>query len=285
MANQGIPLPASDERPEIAGKILPISEQHDSAKKTAEKESPRFDLGPIHLPLPKWAVQLIAAVVVLYVGYELLADPIRTLRSRYQMGISAEADMQEAQNHFFEDPVVKAESKEAGGNLRVQLYKDGCAAVMWHGSIAVSTPKPHFVRHLTTEDQQAVSPGRVSESGPEPFGFEQLTLASVLTLPTHIKRQSEPSFSRSPSSTDLRSFEHPSKPIARPEVLVAQGQCRNPHPGAFQWRYGAQNGCWVQVWRQFQDGCIHYQWFNTCSNFWDLNPDGSPKIFWTYCVH
>jgi len=57
------------------------------------------------------------------------------------------------------------------------------------------------------------------------------------------------------------------------------GRCLNPHPGQFRFWYGQQDGCIVQVWRQWPDGCTHFQWFNNCSKSWD------PQIYWTYCVH
>lgn len=75
-------------------------------------------------------------------------------------------------------------------------------------------------------------------------------------------------------------------------VLHAEGQpssckrgCLNPHPGPFQWWYGAQRGEWVEVWRRWPEGCSHYQLFNPRRNIWDSNPDGTPKIQWSCCVH
>jgi len=69
-------------------------------------------------------------------------------------------------------------------------------------------------------------------------------------------------------------------------TLEAQGRCTNGmHSGPFTTQYGTRDGCWVQVFRTFEDGCRHYQMFNSCGGFWDTNPDGSPKISWTHCVH
>ena len=62
-------------------------------------------------------------------------------------------------------------------------------------------------------------------------------------------------------------------------VQMAGGHCINPHPGAYNQWYGQANGCFVQVWRQFQDGCTYFQWFNRCLNYFD------PAITWTRCVH
>ncbi len=63
-------------------------------------------------------------------------------------------------------------------------------------------------------------------------------------------------------------------------------RCLNPHPGQFQsWTGPERNGCWVAVWRRWPDGCTHYQYFNSCNGAWDINPNGSPRVYWTNCVH
>lgn len=77
--------------------------------------------------------------------------------------------------------------------------------------------------------------------------------------------------------------------ILLPPVLAAQSRqpvCLNPHPGEFQWRYGNRvDACWLEVWRRWPDGCEHVQMFNTCTGQWSANPDGSPQVRWTSCVH
>lgn len=65
----------------------------------------------------------------------------------------------------------------------------------------------------------------------------------------------------------------------------AQPGCLNPHPGEFAWWNGERKECWIQVWRKWPDGCTHYQWFSTCNNVWDTNPDGTPRIYWVACFH
>lgn len=62
-------------------------------------------------------------------------------------------------------------------------------------------------------------------------------------------------------------------------VVAAAPQCLNPHPGAFRTWNGQRQGCFVQVWRQWPDGCTHVQMFDTCHGVWDLN------VNWTTCVH
>lgn len=91
----------------------------------------------------------------------------------------------------------------------------------------------------------------------------------------------------------VRDLSRPSTPPKRAGTLLpsliptvnAQGRCLNPHSGPFQWKYGARNGCWVEVWRVFSDSCTHVQFLNVCSGAWDSNPDGSAKVRWTRCVH
>lgn len=66
---------------------------------------------------------------------------------------------------------------------------------------------------------------------------------------------------------------------------TCQRGCLNPHPGEFRWWYGAQRGEWVEVWRQWPEGCTHVQLFNPRLRAWDSNPDGSARVHWTCCVH
>jgi len=63
-----------------------------------------------------------------------------------------------------------------------------------------------------------------------------------------------------------------------PERQQVQGACQNPHPGAFKYWWGPPfDQCQSPMYRQFGDGCTHYQIFNRCANVWD------PRIFWTFC--
>lgn len=73
-----------------------------------------------------------------------------------------------------------------------------------------------------------------------------------------------------------------------PVVLAAQGcnrGCLNPHPGQFKWWYGARRGDWVEVWRQWPEGCQHVQMLHPPSGTWESNQDGTPRVRWLCCVH
>lgn len=68
-------------------------------------------------------------------------------------------------------------------------------------------------------------------------------------------------------------------------VVEARGRCLNPHYGQFTSWYGERRGDWIQVYRQWPDRCQHFQWYDAPHNYWDSNPDGTPKVTWTNCSH
>lgn len=74
-------------------------------------------------------------------------------------------------------------------------------------------------------------------------------------------------------------------PTLHAATAAADGRCLNPHPGNFVQEFGRKDGCVVEVWRTFSDTCSHMQRFNVCTESFESNADGSPKINWTRCVH
>jgi hypothetical protein len=60
---------------------------------------------------------------------------------------------------------------------------------------------------------------------------------------------------------------------------ASQGACvGGTHPGEFTWWWGApEDRCWAPMYRQWKDGCKHYQRFNKCSSAWD------DTIHWVSC--
>jgi hypothetical protein len=59
---------------------------------------------------------------------------------------------------------------------------------------------------------------------------------------------------------------------------VQAGCAVGQHPGPFNWWWGPpQDQCWSPMFRQWRDGCTHYQMFNRCANAWD------GRIVWTAC--
>lgn len=132
----------------------------------------------------------------------------------------------------------------------------------------------------------------VTRKAPPPRLFEINTWISK--LPKRIERAPGPILSdNQPRPDDRNSVYGTDEPQLQPasftESILAStepaGRCVDPHPGPFKSWYGEKNGCWVAVWRQWPDGCTHYQWFNACNNYWDVYPNGAPKVYWTNCVH
>jgi len=59
----------------------------------------------------------------------------------------------------------------------------------------------------------------------------------------------------------------------------AGSNCLNPHPGQYRYWWGPpMDQCNSPMYRQFGDGCTHYQIYNRCANAWDS------RITWTNCV-
>jgi hypothetical protein len=96
----------------------------------------------------------------------------------------------------------------------------------------------------------------------------------LLSLPPAVD-----SHDRSPAAAHVRAS-------AADGGQACNGRCLNPHPNQFKTWYGQRKGNWVQVYRQWTDGCTHYQWLDTKTNTWDVDPKTkAPKISWTCCVH
>lgn len=72
-------------------------------------------------------------------------------------------------------------------------------------------------------------------------------------------------------------------------TVLAQSRCNGGclinHPGIPSWRYGVRQGDWVEVIRWWPDGCTHVQLYNVRTGYWDTNPNGTPRVRWTCCVH
>jgi hypothetical protein len=62
-------------------------------------------------------------------------------------------------------------------------------------------------------------------------------------------------------------------------------RCPNPHPGKFTQSEGEKKGCWLQIFREWPDGCKHYQWYDVCYGVWDTEKDGKAKLYWVTCNH
>jgi hypothetical protein len=210
-------------------------------------------IGTLDLPVPNWSVPVFGVIVILYVAFNLLYQPAQTIVTRYQLGKLEEQDQLEAYKHYADTPIMHLHDSVASGTLEAKLFNDACVSVTYRGGIGGTPPTPHFIKKIN--DIGGAAPGRIGALA-SPEHHDSMFVATLHA-----------------SSSDIQT---------RP---VSQANCLNPHPGSFNTSYGTRNGCWVQVWRNFPDGCVHYQWFNSCGNVWDNNPDGTPRVYWTQCRH
>lgn len=206
----------------------------------------RIKVGPVDIPIPRWCIPVFGVIAIIAVAWAMLGQTAQTIYSRYQLGKSEEQDKMEAYKHFADSAkMIATQSDQQYGALEAKLYSDGCVSVTYKGG-GLSATVPAPHFIRKIDQPSEPAPGRISQAS------SPAELAIVAAL--HAE-------------------------------ALAQPRCLNPHPGNFNSSYGQRNGCWVQVFRQFADGCVHYQWLNTCSNAWDVNPDGSPRVYWTQCRH
>ena len=166
----------------------------------------------------------------------------------------------ESYRHFAEQPAADVHNSGTDGTLEARLFSDGCVAVAWKSAQSNNPARPHFIKKVKAEDVGA-APGPPSGADAGPNDDQQRALLAGLGAFTGSLASQVPT--------------HPAGAAA----------CLNPHPGTYTTSYGSRNGCWVQVWRQFADGCRHYQWFNSCANVWDVAANGAPSIYWAQCHH
>lgn len=243
-------------------------------------EDDLIETGKFKFPIPRWSVHLLGIIAVVGIGYTYLSGPIRNLVGTYNVGKATSQDQSLAYHTWGETPMLTASTEGDLGILEARLFfQEDCVSVLWKKKNGNGTPRPHFICGITHEDQQP-SPGNVT-------GQNDLTppspSAGVFAGFAPYIDGRRPSLST--LSTSKVQDNGISPGLSGASAASPQAHCLNPHPGAFQSSYGQQNGCWVQVWRRFGDRCTHYQWFNTCGGNWDVNPDGSPRIFWTECYH
>jgi hypothetical protein len=253
------------------------------------------------LPLPRWAQRSIAALVIVAVAvtvystaYPLLnrsaadrwldfvaaSDPRILTDPRVQSTLNDPAihakleqvnqllvnmiRINEQNKHFLDRPTddTSVFSDPVRGEMRIRYYaSDGCALLLRKNAGAEAATVPFWVPVANVKTEPP--PGdilRRSDAG----GAERKTLWSLFRLPT------------AHAAGDARD---------RIPTQACGGRCLNPHPGNFTSWNGQQNGCWLAVWRRWPEGCTHYQWFNTCNGSWDSNPDNTPRVYWTCCVH
>jgi hypothetical protein len=226
---------------------LPAPPLPEASKEAPSSEVPFEGFG-FKMPLPRWAASILACLILLGVVLMLYKKFGRDLVSPAETGEQAEYV-----KHFIESreiPVekfVRSFADPARGDLQVSYYEsDGCVLLLRRPPHA--TPSMHWVKYFSGIGAGAAAPD------PSPD-------ARTPTLDGPI------------ASAGLA---FPRPPTIATGAGACTGQCQNPHPGNFQSWNGERKQCWVQVWRRWPDGCVHYQWFNSCTNYWDSDQGEIP---------
>lgn len=153
-----------------------------------------------------------------------------------------------------------------GNTIATYFESDGCISIVRPGQ------KLPYLDHPEDYVEWSLGPGlKPNTPGPELPGPPAAASADGKS-PTASREAKSRSL-----QTALDGYNSDSRVLGRPRLLKAQAGCLNPHPWPFQSWWGSANGCFAPLYRKWNDGCTHYQMYNSCSGQWD------PKIFWTYC--
>jgi hypothetical protein len=231
----------------------------------------------IRIPLPKWAVAPIATVLVLgliglgfYLSYAYAVNSV--LVSRNQLN-----EYQENLKHSYEPSELKENQLvtfKDGTQVTVNHFKsDGCSQIVRYiPALSKADGLWMFGPKLTPDKQSRI--GTYLEAGRTPLE------AGVLAVPNLSPRAYS---ERRMTGPELTYAQYTPNPGNYKEVQG--GRCWDPHPGPWSEKPEQTAQCAVQVWRYFNDGCIHFQWFNPCSGTWDVYPNGAPRVYWQRCIH
>jgi hypothetical protein len=232
--------------------------------KAAKKANEHVEIGGVRIPLPRWATFLIGIVAVIGAAFPVVkyllptahADPITKADN------TAVIQYREYQKHIAEAPEYTQKLFDSPdlGSLTVNFYgSDGCLLVMKKNPGRFDQAISYWIPKASIEADRA--PGAIANHFFQPNSPARLLQSMEAQI--------------APASLVL----------ANVAAATPVNNCLNPHPGEFRWWNGEVRGCWSAIWRQWGDGCQHYQWFNTCSGYWDSDQSGAPRVYWTNCNH
>jgi len=148
-----------------------------------------------------------------------------------------------------------------GGNTVATFFtSDGCIAVARPG---VSVP---YLSHPQDTVEWLLGPSKK----PPPSAPPAVVPPSTTPAPPAATSGARANAGREKPSQITAAY-------GKAKLVPAQVGCLSPHPWNFRSWWGPANGCWAPMYRQWNDGCTHYQMYNACTGQWDA------RIVWTYC--
>lgn len=222
-----------------------------------------IEIAGIRIPVPHWAVACIGLVAVVAASGGSAFKVLQPMIQRWAAGAEhTKVVINEYQKHFGETPRSIQELVDSPdlGMLAVQFYSsDGCLLVLRRNPGPNQPTIRNWIPKASIEADQP--PGQLV--GGVSMFQNQVDDHALLTA------QLQPALFW----------------LTKDSAAPVSGNCLSPHPGEFRSWNGEQKGCWLAVWRAWPDGCQHYQWFNTCNGYWDSEPTGAPRVYWTNCNH
>lgn len=293
MADNPIPRPPHDPSLQVAISTLPeppggpVAAYRPAAGNENDSRT-EVKVGPVEIraQLPRWAIALLSILViagVTIVGYIWASGEIKKqvalTKSQVLVPLADMAVYQEQSFHAGDTPQLLTErlgSPESQEDVTLTRYpRDGCISIVHHRP-GQSKPETFWI----------FGPGRQPTPGTSP--------KPVASVSSEYTREGTDFTTANARSTPHQSFQLDIvsrhrldilDPTPTVEAAGMMGQCVDPHPGPFTFQNVPVNQCLVQVWRYFQDGCVHYQLYNPCTGMWDVYPNGAPRVNWTRCVH
>jgi hypothetical protein len=246
------------------------------------------------IPLPPWAVSIVAVVAIVFVPVFLVVsvkhmgeddkvtkelnqknDNLNKVKAELAKSKDDLVKMNDRYGEISKHSKENAEEFHRDPKLVVLHYpSDGCISVRYAGT------ETQWIKPPSGSSPQSPAPGAIDG------GVSSELRAPGDRVPYGGKANVNSSHRLTQPGLAAISLSYPiDGELGFRPVQATRGRCQNPHPGQFSSWNGTKQGCWLQVWRRWSDGCTHYQWFNSCSSSWDSDQSGRPRVYWTRCTH
>jgi hypothetical protein len=266
-----------------------MTEQDSSTAESANKQKqevandrPNF----MGIPLTGWAIFAVSVIVVVFVaghftiklydewqhalqdknqiaGQAKKAAAINEDTSSYSNAVTKEMEIHK---HDGSGHQISLHTDQAGKTIATFFDSDGCIAISRPGVTLPYLPQPQATL-LWVLGPSKMPPAK-APSEALPVGASNIAVPAAVPTAASDFRQAAVSEVISDRGQGSAS-----------ELLRIQVGCwtNGPHPWPFTTWWGPANGCWAAFYRRWNDGCTHYQMYNTCTGQWD------PRITWISC--